>query len=401
MCDIIPAVKSDSWRREVEDLIGRTLVTEARRNETKLAWVRCTGLTISAAFDTALHFAGKLPPSNLFFSGGWAIFAWILVLLLRRGTYQPWFRIAIPIVDAVMLGTIIRNLWLNIYPTQPHIIANLAAFTTVFAVSGGLRLTKFSAAFTTILALALWGTFGFWANIDRRTLLFSGVSLSAAGVLAVWMTTVVRRQVESEVGRAMLERFLPRRVVVDAHENPLALVTAPRSLDVTIVVTDLRGFTAMAETMTPAQVLEFLNRVQGTLAAVVREHEGTVDKFMGDGMLAVFGAPDPKDDHAKRAISAARALRAAAQSLQVRLGIGVHSGPAVVGCIGDGARLEFTVIGDTVNAASRLESLTKERGVDVIVSGETVRRAGVDGLTSLGRAEVRGRKEPLDIYTMS
>lgn len=393
-------MQSESWRREVEDLIGRTLLTESRRNETKLAWVRCTALTISATFDTVLYIFNALPAINFLLSGGWAVLAWGIVLGLKRGFYRPWFRVAIPILDAIMISTIIRNLWLNVAPEQPTIIANMAAFTTLFAVSGGLRLTKNSAALTTVLAILVWMGFGLWAGIPRRTLLFSGVSLAAAGVLAVWMTTVVRLQVESEVGRAMLERFLPRRVVVDAHENPLGLVTEPRSLDVTVVVTDLRGFTAMAETMTPAQVLEFLNKVQGTLAAVVREHQGTVDKFMGDGMLAVFGAPDPRDDHASRAIAAARAMREAAAALQVRLGIGVHSGPAVVGCLGDGVRLEFTVIGDTVNAASRLESLTKEKGVDVLVSGETARRAGVDGLRTMGKAEVRGRKEPLELYTL-
>ena len=204
--------------------------------------------------------------------------------------------------------------------------------------------------------------------------------LIAVGVLAVWMTGIVARAVKSEVGRAMLTRFLPRRVIDDAHTDPMSLVTQPRSVDATVLVTDLRGFTAFSEHLSPAEVLEFLNEVQGALARVVRTYGGTVDKFMGDGMLAVFGVPEELDDHAVRSVCAANEMlrvidginRTRDDALPVRIGIGVHSGPVVAGCLGSGLRLEFTIIGDTVNTASRLEALTKEKGVTTLISNDTI-----------------------------
>ena len=135
---------------------------------------------------------------------------------------------------------------------------------------------------------------------------------------------------------------------------------------------------------------------------------GVVDKFMGDGMLAVFGALDPAPDHARRALSAVRRIRSAVEELnrglpeerRLRIGVGVHSGTMVAGCLGGGSRLEFTVIGDAVNTTSRLESLTKEKGVDVLISEETARRAPDEGLVDLGVVAVRGRQQGLHVFTL-
>ena len=133
-------------------------------------------------------------------------------------------------------------------------------------------------------------------------------------------------------------------------------------------------------------VLDLLNEVQGAFARIVRRHGGIVDKFMGDGMLAVFLSVDldksvdqgvAGTDHASRAIQTARAMQEQLKSMNetwveeglkaIRVGVGIHSGNVVTGCLGSGARLEFTVIGDTVNTASRLESLTKEKKMDLLI----------------------------------
>jgi adenylate cyclase len=155
-----------------------------------------------------------------------------------------------------------------------------------------------------------------------------------------------------------------------------------------------------------------LNEVQGMLSAIVHQHGGTIDKFMGDGMLAVFGAPDPLPDHAAHALRAGKALVDAMAALAVdrtpgvRVGVGIHSGEVVAGCLGSGSKLEFTVLGDTVNSASRLESLTKEHGVSALISAETVRRAqtasGVrlPALRRVGQVTLRGRSEPVEVHTL-
>lgn len=208
-----------------------------------------------------------------------------------------------------------------------------------------------------------------------------------------------------------LRRFLPARVIEGALADPLSLLGEPRATDATILISDVRGFTRWAEDKPPAQVLAFLNEVQGALAEAVRSQGGMVDKFLGDGMLAVFGAPEPLADHADHALRSAltmretiadiTARRVAAGDDPVQLGIGIHSGEVVAGCLGSGLRLEFTVIGDTVNTASRLEALTKTQGTDLLVSETCHRRlADASGLVRLGEVEVRGRQERLVVYTV-
>lgn len=152
----------------------------------------------------------------------------------------------------------------------------------------------------------------------------------------------------------------------------------------------------------------------------MHRHGGMVDKFMGDGMLAVFGAPEPLANHADSGLRAAAAIVAAMETLNgkraesgqapVRVGVGIHSGLVVTGCLGSGARLEFTVIGDTVNTAARLEALTKERGVEILASDETMRRATIgaeltiDGLRfaveTVGETAIRGRRESLGLHAL-
>ena len=141
----------------------------------------------------------------------------------------------------------------------------------------------------------------------------------------------------------------------------------------------------------------------------VLEHDGVVDKFMGDGMMAVFGAPTPREDDALRAVKAALRMRATLAELNrrfemrgqpvVRIGIGIHTGPVVAGNIGHVERKQYTVIGDSVNVASRLESLTKEYGADILVSEDTFSRVR-DRVEAepLEEVRVKGRQQPLRIY---
>jgi class 3 adenylate cyclase len=138
----------------------------------------------------------------------------------------------------------------------------------------------------------------------------------------------------------------------------------------------------------------------------VTEHGGHANKFMGDGLLAVFGAPDRLEDHADRAVAAAREIARHLAELfgdQVRFGIGINSGPVVVGSVGGGGRLEFAVIGDTVNVAARVEHLTRETG-DAILGTEATRCLLSDGdeeLEARGDFALKGVSEPVPIYALA
>ncbi len=182
----------------------------------------------------------------------------------------------------------------------------------------------------------------------------------------------------------------------------MKLLKQPRLCYVTIMVTDLRGFTHFAENLSPVEVLRFLNDLQGLQSAIVEAHGGWVNKFMGDGMLILFGAPEPLPDHAERALQAATTtIKEIRRVSSLPIGIGLHSGTVVAGCVGKGSRLEFTVIGDTVNVASRLEALTKVEKLPLLLSATTAEHL-VDRsrITPLGLRQLRGRDDRLGVFSL-
>jgi adenylate cyclase len=180
----------------------------------------------------------------------------------------------------------------------------------------------------------------------------------------------------------------------------------------TVLFSDIRGFTTLSEQLTPEEVVAFLNEFLEMMVDCVLEHGGVLDKFIGDAVLAVFGVPVSRgsvEADARAAVACARAMgerlavlneaRVAAGKAPIRIGIGVHTGELVAGNIGSPRRMQYTVIGDTVNVGSRLESLTKDHHRRTLLSGAT---AGLVGdsvpLVALGTATVRGRQEPLALF---
>ncbi len=185
--------------------------------------------------------------------------------------------------------------------------------------------------------------------------------------------------------------------------------------DVTILFCDLRGFTKMSEGRMSFDIVFLLNQFLGRMAEAIEDTGGYVDKFMGDGIMAIFGMEASVEDGAKRALAAARAMSGVLDALNqglreelpvpLSVGIGIHTGPAILGRIGAAHRIEaaerITALGETVNMASRLEGMTKELGVQVVVSRDTMKASGLepDGKLDLQTIEVRGLSQPIEVYT--
>lgn len=245
------------------------------------------------------------------------------------------------------------------------------------------------------------------------------VFVLVAGVLALksWRSNqLLLRQAEIATERANLSRYFPPTLVEDlaTRNDPLGQV---RSQPVAVLFADLVGFTKFAETREPEEIVETLRQVHAMLEQQVFGHGGTLDKYLGDGVMATFGTPTEGEDDAARALAAARAICQASQTWNeervrsakpaLQLSVGVHYGTVVLGDIGTERRLEFAALGDTVNVASRLEQATRELGVRLVVSDAVISRIDDSDIKQELTAELtphkgfglRGRSEALDIWT--
>lgn len=180
---------------------------------------------------------------------------------------------------------------------------------------------------------------------------------------------------------------------------------------VTVLFSDIRSFTSISETMDPRALLDFLNEYFTGMVESVMHHHGVVDKFIGDAIMAVFGAPVPDPEDPLRAVKAALEMRTRLKKLneafvarglpELRTGIGLHSGQVVAGNMGHAERMEYTVIGDTVNLASRLESMTKELKCDVILSEDLFRQVEAHvNAEPLHKIKVKGRDQEVMVYRL-
>jgi adenylate cyclase len=220
-------------------------------------------------------------------------------------------------------------------------------------------------------------------------------------------------ELEQQRVRHVFSRFLPEPVVDEmlARSDGEPTIGAERMVG-TVMFTDLRGFTTFAESRPAEQVIDVLNRYLATMTDAVLDHGGTLVAYLGDGLMAAFGAPIERDDHADRALASAREMIASRlpgfngwlRTNNVcggfRMGVGLHSGPLMSGNVGSDRRLDYTVIGDTVNTASRIESLTKETAYPVLVSDDarTALTASADDLAFVDEFDIRGRQSRIKLW---
>ncbi len=182
-------------------------------------------------------------------------------------------------------------------------------------------------------------------------------------------------------------------------------------VNITVLFSDIRGFTTMSETTPPERIVEMLNVHFTHMAEIILKHKGTLDKYIGDAIMAFWGAPVPTDDHPERAVRAAvemlealkdvnRDLKERGFGQELKIGVGINTGVATIGNIGSEKKLNYTVVGDTVNLASRLESLTKDYNSALIFSEYTYEKIKdkID-CRLLGNVKVKGREQPVTIYT--
>jgi adenylate cyclase len=224
------------------------------------------------------------------------------------------------------------------------------------------------------------------ANAVRIVMIFAAALILI--LVARQGRTLLERAVRETTLRVNLTRYLPRELAPILTEQAFASLRQGRRIRVSVLFVDIRASTFFGETMDPAQLAVFITSFRRRVLRAAAHHGGVIDKFTGDGALILFGVPGAQADDARSALACGRTLLTLIERWNtkrgfnppVRIGIGIHTGDVFCGVVGDESRLEFTVVGETVNIASRIEQATKGAGCDLLVSQETVTAAGEEGL---------------------
>ncbi len=265
-----------------------------------------------------------------------------------------------------------------------------------------------SAGTAVLLALAVVGDFALWTYGNAALPLAASVLLIAALFvlnmsLGFFVESRHRRQFANLFGQ-----YVPPELVEEMSREPRRYSMDGRRAELTVLFSDVRGFTAIAETLEPEELARWMNEYLGTMTAVIRAQRGTLDKYIGDAIMAFWGAPVADRQHARNAVLAALRMREALATLNsslaqqgkptIRFGIGINTGPMTVGDMGSDVRRAYTVMGDAVNLGARLEGISKHYGVDIVVGEAT--RAQTEGIVyrELDRVRVKGKREAVAIY---
>ena len=244
--------------------------------------------------------------------------------------------------------------------------------------------------------------------IDPITPTLMGAAIYLAGSLAAYLRTRAERdQVRDAFGH-----YLAPTVVEALARDPSRLKLGGEEREISVLFLDIRGFTTISETMNATELTGFLNRFLTPMTEEILKSGGTIDKYMGDAIMAFWNAPVEVGDHAQRSCKTAQAMIAqvarlnrenaqnAGNSPALRIGVGINTGVACVGNLGSNQRFAYSAIGDNVNIAARLEGQTKTYGTDIIVGEATMLSAPADAFFELDLLKVKGRSEPVRIYAL-
>jgi len=417
-------------------------VTQAIRAETNRFFAR-GGLYAAGLGGAAVLALGALalltgddfflfPAAFAVVGGGWSL---LLSAAAKRGWLSGWVR------DVVMLSLVSlpTGLFLTTHALQP---AGAATFITgpflnlysfLLVITGFLlsfRLSALAGAVVTVEYLfCFWLARPFLERVQSGDAAFAkdlsgwpvalnrGLIFLATGLAVGGLSVLVRRLIlrVSALGReaAMVNRLFGQYVSEEARARIVSTTAGLKGerVEAVVLFSDLRGFSTFSEGRPPEEVVERLNAYFEKMVTAVHQSGGVVDKFIGDAVMATFGALNPVENPALAAVSAARAMRAGLATLNATWaaqglspfdnGVGLHLGEVVVGPIGSDARKDFTVIGDVVNTASRLEGLCKDKGVHLVVSDAVYRRlpdAARAQFQALGPSTVKGRAEAMVLW---
>lgn len=450
----LPVPETEAESISYSDMTGQW--AQAVRDEELAGRKMATLATLAAILIIAVWlFIQVGPPRVYYYEAILAVFAIIYVAdhLVHRSRYgRPWHAYVFTTLSIALLvfTLVVPNPFVDNWPTQMRLRYGNFVYLLAFLGPIALSFSPGLMLWAGISSALLWGIGVAWVMAQPGTLGWGtappGIDLLAAyldprfvdmdariqdgivvlllaGVLAlvVWRSRrLVVRQIAAARERANLARYFPPNVVEQLArlDKPLGRVGLQ---PVAVMFVDIVGFSRLAERDTPQRVFECLRQFHARVEHTIFDHGGTLDKFLGDGVMATFGTPSQGPRDAANAISCARAILATLDAWNrereqaglepIRPSVGLHFGEVLLGDIGSARRLEFAVLGDAVNVANRLEALTRDLSCRVVISDDFVqalrREAGdraeplLDGFREGELQQLRGRDRPVGIWTLA
>jgi adenylate cyclase len=405
--------------RKTLELFARELEVERLGNVRRLAMIRLYAVVSFFALHLLLGwglglatFRGK---ELIFFS--YTSIAGLLVLASNRSrTIRNASTFAIPLIDLPFTFLILET-WAQGKGLQGQMATGLLglSFMIFFINLSGFYFSFMQSLLTAVMALILTVVLHSETQVppDSRYigLLLIVIAVFATHIKSSRLQVLVRRSFDEHLRLEKLSRYFSPAVAQYLQSNK-DMNQSGQEMELTVLFADIRDFTKISESLSGPEVVKLLNEVHERLVQCIFETGGTLDKYIGDAVMAYFGAPVQDSLHADKAVECAARMRTAISVLngkrrargetELAIGIGVHSGTAVVGDVGAKFRREYTVIGDTVNTASRIESLTKKHGVDILVTESVQARLSRDhGLQFLSEDVPRGKKTAIRIYSVA
>lgn len=280
------------------------------------------------------------------------------------------------------------------------------------ALSGLLEMRSWRFVPLVVLQFAIFLGLSFWLQshgVDTYGLPVLGPALAwVIAFTAIVSAARASGAVQRRFAHSALGKYLPRSIAQEIIDKPELLALHGEKREIFVLFSDLEGFTKMSHALEPEMVATLLNRYLDMLSRVVLEHGGVIDKFVGDAVVAFWGAPIARPDDGARAAEAGYAMWQAGEEFRAgvdpqlppvgRTRVGMHWGEAVVGNFGGANRIQYTALGDSMNTAARLEAANKALETRVLASREFVERSGLDWWRPMGRVILRGRRRPVDVF---
>jgi len=363
----LPPVKTDSLGRKWISFVN-TPSTTLQEMDVADKFV-IVGVTANGVMPQLSTPAGLLEPHKIQAALAESI-------LIQDSPYIPDYSLAVELA-ALILGVVM--MW---------------AFISFLGITLGISLA------VSTMALTLFGGY----TIVQQGVLIDVTWTFMAEFITATITFYLRFREQYKLRQLIkkqFEHYLDPRQVKALQSNPSLLKLGGERRNCTFLFTDVRGFTAMSETMEPEEVTKIMNQALTIQSDTVKKYDGMVDKYIGDAMMAIFNAPLDLENHEEAAVLCAKEIQEQFKSskISVEIGIGVNTGPAVVGNMGSETRFDYTAIGDTVNLAARLESSTKEVGKDIVI-GESTAKACSFPLAVLPSITVKGKQDRINIFTL-